>query len=241
VSKDHIFANKKNLVDDFNFGKETARVFDDMLDRSVPFYQEVQRMIGEMCADFAVPGTRVYDLGCSTCNTFLQIDAKLPEGVVCVGVDSSEEMLQKAAEKLTQNGFSKEYQLVHSDINKSIVIENASVVVLNLTLQFVRPLHREKVIRAIAQGLNPGGCLILVEKVLCQSSTLNRFFIKYYYEMKKRNGYSEMEISQKREALENVLIPYHFDENRDLLLSNGFKACDTFFRWYNFCGIVALK
>lgn len=240
MAKDNIFLNKKN-AEDFNFGKETARVFDDMLDRSVPFYQEVQRMIGEMCADFAVPGTNVYDIGCSTCNTFLQIESKLPDGVVCVGVDSSEEMLQKAAEKLTKSGFSKEYQLVHSDINKGIVIENASIVVLNLTLQFVRPLHRERIIRTIAEGLNPGGCLLLVEKVLCQNSTLNRFFIKYYYEMKKRNGYSEMEISQKREALENVLIPYHFDENKELLLNNGFKACDTFFRWYNFCGIVALK
>ncbi len=240
MAKDDIFLNKKN-AEDFNFGKETARVFDDMLDRSVPFYQEVQRMIGEMCADFAVPGTNVYDIGCSTCNTFLQIESKLPDGVTCVGVDSSEEMLQKAAEKLTKSGFSKEYQLVHSDINKGIVIENASIVVLNLTLQFVRPLHRERIIRAITQGLNPGGCLILVEKVLCQNSTLNRFFIKYYYELKKRNGYSEMEISQKREALENVLIPYHFDENKELLLNNGFKACDTFFRWYNFCGIVALK
>jgi len=239
--KDDIFAQKKPLIGDFNFGKETAQVFDDMLDRSVPFYQEMQRMIGELCGDFAVPGTRVYDLGCSTCTMFLSIDARLPEGVLCVGVDSSEEMLKKADEKLTQNGFSKDYQLVLGDLNKGVVIENASVVVLNLTLQFVRPLHRERVVRSIAQGLNPGGCLILVEKVLCQNSTLNRFFIKYYYEMKKRNGYSEMEISQKREALENVLVPYHFDENRELLLANGFKACDIFFRWYNFCGMIALK
>ncbi|HTL71587.1 MAG TPA: carboxy-S-adenosyl-L-methionine synthase CmoA [Candidatus Eisenbacteria bacterium] len=241
MPKDEIFNQKKKLIEDFNFGKETAEVFDDMLDRSVPFYQEVQRMMAELCADFAVPGTRVYDLGCSTCTTFLQIDPKLPEGVVCVGVDSSQEMLQKAADKLAKSGFVRELQLEQGDLNKGIVIENASVVIMNLTLQFVRPLNREKVIRGIAQGLNPGGCLILIEKVLCQNSTLNRFFIKYYYEFKKRNGYSEMEISQKREALENVLVPYHFDENRELLLNNGFKACDIFFRWYNFCGMVALK
>ena len=95
--------------------------------------------------------------------------------------------------------------------------------------------------RQFADGLNPGGCLILIEKVLSEDSTVNRLFMKYYYDMKKRNGYSEMEIAQKREALENVLVPYHYDENRALLLDNGFSACDAFFRWYNFCGMLAIK
>lgn len=105
----------------------------------------------------------------------------------------------------------------------------------------MRPLFRQKVIESIVSGLNPDGCLILVEKVLTENSTINRLFIKHYYEMKKRNGYTEMEIAQKREALENILIPYHYDENRKLLLDHGFRACDIFFRWYNFCGIVAIK
>ncbi|HEY8241052.1 MAG TPA: tRNA (cmo5U34)-methyltransferase, partial [Kiritimatiellia bacterium] len=136
---------------------------------------------------------------------------------------------------------SRPVQLECVDLNQGLTVENASVVILNLTLQFVRPLYREKIIRSIASGINDGGCLILVEKVLTENSTINRLFIKYYYEMKKRNGYSELEIAQKREALENVLIPYHYDENRSLLLENGFKACDIFFRWYNFCGIVAIR
>ena len=241
MPEDKLFRKPKNLVSDFNFGKETAEVFDDMLDRSVPFYKEMQRMIGEICADFAVPKTNIYDLGCSTCNTFLSIESQIPQGVTCVGIDSSEEMIKKADEKLEQSGFTKEYQLVCADLNKTFVVENASVVIMNLTLQFVRPLQRTKVIQNVAKGLNPGGCLLLIEKVLSQHSTLNRLFIKYYYELKKRNGYSEMEISQKREALENVLVPYHFDENRELLLNNGFKGCDIFFRWYNFCGMIALK
>jgi len=93
----------------------------------------------------------------------------------------------------------------------------------------------------MAAGLNNDGCLLLVEKMLSQNSTINRLIIKHYYEFKRRNGYSDMEIAQKREALENVLIPYHFDENRELLLRNGFKRCDVFFRWYNFCGILAIK
>lgn len=229
------------MIQNFNFGAETANVFDDMLDRSVPFYQEIQRMIGELCADFAVPGTNVYDLGCSTCNTFFAIEGGLPADVTCIGWDYSPEMIAKARAKLAARPFSRPVQLECLDINKGVSISNASVVILNLTLQFVRPLLRERVIRSIVAGLNPGGCLILVEKVLTENSSINRLFIKHYYEMKKRNGYTEMEIAQKREALENILVPYHLEENQALLLSNGISACECFFRWYNFSGIVAVK
>ncbi len=112
---------------------------------------------------------------------------------------------------------------------------------LILTLQFVRPLHRDRLIAEIFKGLNDNGCLILVEKVLGENSLFNRLFIKYYYDLKRRNGYSETEITQKREALENVLIPYQLQENRELLLRSGFRYVDVFFKWYNFCGIVAVK
>jgi tRNA (cmo5U34)-methyltransferase len=115
------------------------------------------------------------------------------------------------------------------------------VVIMNLVLQFVRPLHRTRVVESIASGINKDGCLILVEKVLSPDSLVNRLFIKYYYEMKRRNGYTELEISQKREALENVLIPYHYLEDRELLLQSGFRHCEMFFRWYNFCGLLAIK
>ncbi len=240
-NRDKLFDEKRSLIENFNFGKATAQVFDDMLNRSVPFYGEMQRMMAEMAGDFAVEGTNLYDLGCSTCTTFLHIDQSVNPGVTFVGVDSSQEMLDKAKQKLKAAGFKRDYELVCADINKGVEINNASVVIMNLTLQFVRPLYREKLIQSIARGLNDGGCLILIEKVLSEYSTLNRLFIKYYYDMKKRNGYSDLEIAQKREALENVLIPYHFDENRELLLKNGFKGCDMFFRWYNFCGMVALK
>jgi tRNA (cmo5U34)-methyltransferase len=241
ASKDKLFDEKRGKIDDFAFGESTAKVFDDMLDRSVPFYTEIQRMIGEMASDFAVPGSALYDLGCSTATTFLAIDKLVPPEVTFVGVDSSPDMLKRAEDKLRRAGVTRDVTLLCQDLNKDIPVENASVVILNLTLQFVRPLNRDRVVAGIARGVNEGGCLILVEKVLGADSTINRLFIKYYYEMKKRNGYSELEIAQKREALENVLIPYHFDENRELLRRNGFKACDIFFRWYNFCGILALK
>jgi tRNA (cmo5U34)-methyltransferase len=111
---------------------------------------------------------------------------------------------------------------------------------MSLTLQFVRPLHRERVMKTIFNGMRPQGCLILVEKVLAEETLMNRLFIKYYYDLKRRNGYSDIEIAQKREALENVLIPYRLEENRQLLLGAGFRSTEVFFKWYNFCGILAL-
>jgi len=239
--KDELFRGENRRIEDFNFGEKTAEVFDDMLERSVPFYAEVQRMIGEITADFAIPGTNLYDLGCSTGTTFVQIDALIPKGVSFVGVDSSESMLLRAKEKLAERGVTRPCELICADLNKGVNVVNASVVVMNLALQFVRPLYRTRVVQTIASGINPGGCLILVEKVLSPDSTINRLFIKYYYDMKKRSGYSVLEIAQKREALENVLIPYHYFENKDLLLECGFRHCEAFFRWYNFCGMLAVK
>jgi tRNA (cmo5U34)-methyltransferase len=241
LARDELFRVERRHAKDFDFGKDTAKVFDDMLDRSVPFYTEIQRMIGEIAADFAVPDTNLYDLGCSTCNTFIQIDSIIPEGVNFIGTDASEAMLVKAKEKMAECIITHPCELICSDLNKDVNIENASVVIMNLVLQFVRPLHRTRVVQKIVSGINKDGCLILVEKVLSPDSTINRLFIKYYYEMKKRNGYSEMEIAQKREALENVLIPYHYLENRDLLVECGFRHCEMFFRWYNFCGMVAIR
>ena len=110
-----------------------------------------------------------------------------------------------------------------------------------LTLQFIRPLRRQQLIRSVANGLHDNGCLLLVEKVLSRHSALNRFFITYYYGLKQRNGYSQIEIAQKREALENVLIPYRIEENTELLLGNGFRECEVFFKWYNFSGIIGIK
>jgi tRNA (cmo5U34)-methyltransferase len=240
-ASDDLFRRERRQVKDFDFGEDTANVFDNMLDRSVPFYAEIQRMIGEMAADFAVSGTNLYDLGCSTCNTFIQIDSVIAKGVNFIGTDASEAMLAKAKEKVASRTITHPCKLICSDLNKSVSIENASVVIMNLVLQFVRPLFRQRVIEEVASGINKDGCLILVEKVLSPDSTINRLFIKYYYEKKKRNGYSEMEIAQKREALENVLIPYHYLENRDLLVECGFRHCEMFFRWYNFCGMIAIK
>lgn len=128
-----------------------------------------------------------------------------------------------------------------ADLNRGARLENASLALLILTLQFIRPLHRDKLIEDVYRGLNENGCLILVEKVIGEDSLFNRLFINYYYDMKRRNGYSNLEITQKREALENVLVPYKLMENRELLLRTGFRYVDVFFKWYNFAAMVAVK
>ena len=239
--KDEVFAEARRLVTDFEFGKETAGVFDDMVGRSVPFYHEMQRMVRELAADFAAEGTNLYDLGCSTGTTLLALDRVVKPDVRFVGVDNSEAMLSQARRKLAPSEVKRRCELVCADLHEGPVIENASVVTMVLTLQFIRPLHRERLIRRIAQGTNENGCLILVEKLTTSNTLLNRLFIKYYYELKRRNGYSEIEIAQKREALENVLIPYRLEENRDLLLSSGFRHVEELFRWYNFGAMIAVK
>lgn len=237
---DRLFAESRSTIQDFNFGPDTAAVFDDMLGRSVPFYHEIQRMIAEMVEDLGVDGTNVYDLGCSTCATFRHL-AGVSKDVNFIGIDDSRAMLDRAETELAEAGFSRRYELREQDLHKGLLIENASVIILNLTLQFVRPLHRERLLKTIFDGLNHQGALILVEKVLARGTLESRLFIKYYHEMKRRNGYSLTEIAQKREALENVLIPYRLEENEHLLQATGFSSVEIFFKWYNFCGLVALK
>jgi tRNA (cmo5U34)-methyltransferase len=239
--KDEVFKQPQGDIADFNFGEKVASVFDDMLDRSVPFYSEMQRMIGEMAADFAVPGTNFYDLGCSTGTTMLMLDRQVPKDVRFVGVDNSEEMLKRCRAKLAEHGFNRPHELLCADLNQGVRIENASMVAMVLTLQFIRPLYRDRLIETILKGMNENGCLILVEKVLGEDSLINRLFIKYYYDLKKSHGYSELEIAQKREALENVLVPYKLLENREMLTRAGFRYCDVFFKWYNFSALVAVK
>jgi tRNA (cmo5U34)-methyltransferase len=240
MSRDDIFSRPQK-ASDFKFGQTVVSVFDDMVVRSVPFYMEIQRMMTEIAADFAVPGTQVYDLGCSTGTTLINLDKVLPPDVGFVGIDESEEMLKKCKMNFESEGVTRNFELKRVDLNQGVRIESASVVVMCLTLQFIRPLYREKLLKEICQQMNDNSCFILIEKVLGEDSLFNRLFIDYYYDFKRRNHYNEMEIAQKREALENVLIPYKLMENRELLLNTGFRYVDTFFKWYNFSGMIAVK
>ena len=241
MGKDEVFRDEIEKASDFKFGANVANVFDDMVNRSVPFYGEMQRMIAELSADHAKEGSDVYDLGCSTGTTLIGMDTMVNQNIRFIGVDDSQEMLDKCKSKLIEIGFNRDYELRCSDLSQGVRIQNASVVVLCLTLQFVRPIYRELLVKNIYDGLNPGGALILVEKILAEESRFNRDFINYYYNYKRRNSYSELEISQKREALENVLIPYKLSEDITLLRDRGFAHCEVFFKWYNFAGIIAVK
>jgi tRNA (cmo5U34)-methyltransferase len=241
MKTDEIYKSESMKSTDFAFDSRVVDVFDDMVIRSVPYYPEFQRMIAEIAASFAKPGSTIYDLGCSTGTTFLTLDQGIDSSVKFTGVDESTEMLEKCALNLEQNGVNRKYSLFAADLNHEVTIVNASVVILCLTLQFVRPLNRAKLIKSIYDQLNPGGIIILVEKVLCESAEFNRRFINYYYDFKRRNSYNELEIAIKREALENVLVPYKVSENIKMLGDAHFKSNEVFFKWYNFAGFVGIK
>jgi tRNA (cmo5U34)-methyltransferase len=230
------------MMHDFTFDQKVADVFDDMLERSVPFYGEMQRMTVELAQRFMQPGTAIVDLGCSTATTLLALARGIEDPTVrLVGLDSSRPMLEKARAKLAAAGVLQRCDLVEADLNADFKLPGASVVVMNWTLQFVRPLRRDGLVRKIYDNLVDGGCFILLEKVLGDESLLNRLYIDLYYDFKKRNGYSESEIAHKREALENVLIPYRIGENVEMLGRNGFPIRDVFFRWYHWAGFLGVK
>ena len=155
--RDKLFDKPDRAVTDFDFGEKTAEVFDDMLDRSIPLYSELQRMIGELANEFAVSGTNVYDLGCSTGITLQSLMGAIKKDVTFVGVDYSAPMLERAERRLESLGDTRPHRTVCADLNGDCDIKNASVIVLNLTLQFVRPLYRHNVISQIANAsrVNP--------------------------------------------------------------------------------------
>jgi tRNA (cmo5U34)-methyltransferase len=240
-NKDKVFDDKNNPMGDFRFNAKVASVFDDMVSRSVPFYEEMQRMTCELANDFAKSDTNLYDIGCSTATTMLALDEFIDPSVKFIGIDNSPDMLAKAEQKVKSNGTARKIEFVTADLHQGLELNNASVITMLLTLQFVRPLYRERIMKTIYEGLNENGALIIIEKLTSEDTVFNRLFIEHYYDFKRGNGYSETEISQKREALENVLIPYRVEENIELLKWAGFRRTELFFRWYNFCGIIAVK
>ena len=244
MKKDQIFLNSEKGTGTFEFNAEVAEVFDDMLERSIPFYSEQQAMIRSLCRNLLVPGTKVYDLGFSTATTLIGLSRELPASARLVGYDNSVPMLKRAKKNVEENHFQERIDLRHGDLNgqlSELSLENAGVVTMCWTLQFVRPLKRDNLIRWIYDALADDGVLIVTEKILTNSGHMNRFFIDLYYEFKRRRGYADAEIVRKREALENVLIPYRLDENVELFRRNGFDLVETFFQWFNFAGFLCVK
>lgn len=240
---DTIF-REMNRPQDFAFDEKVSSVFDDMVSRSVPFYREVQRMLADLSFKF-IPERdgAVCDLGCATGTTIelLANHPGRPADMRFIGLDNSAPMLDQARAKLAGLIDADHLDLREADLNDDFDMPRCNVALLNWTLQFVRPLHREAMLRRLHDALEPSGALLLSEKILVSDSYLNRAYIDLYLHYKRLAGYTDEEIQRKREALENVLIPYRVDENIAMLKRCGFHTVDVFFRWYNFASFVAIK
>jgi tRNA (cmo5U34)-methyltransferase len=213
-----------------------------MVRRSIPFYDEIQRMTVEIVSVFARPRSRIYDLGCSTGTTLSLLSGAIDlPALQFVGMDSSSAMLARARDRLSRAGLRRNLVLRKIDLNGEVEISRASAVILNWTLQFIRPLNRARLLRRIREGLLDGGCLIVTEKVRPNDPALEKLFGEFYHALKRRNGYSLLEIARKREALEKVLRPLRLEDNIALLHDAGFPAAEVFFRWYNFAGLLAIR
>jgi tRNA (cmo5U34)-methyltransferase len=245
VSKDRLFAGSDaDKPVRFVFDEAVASVFDDMITRSVPFYAEQQRMIAEIARVLLQPGTLLYELGCSTGATLIQVVRAVGADVHAVGYDSSTAMLARAADAVAHAGLSERIALEHGDLDRpaeTVALADAGVVVLAWTLQFVRPPRREALVRWIYDALPCNGALVVADKVLPRGAEMGEFFTARYFDLKRRNRYSEDEIARKRAALDDVLIPYGIDENLALFRRAGFETVETFFQWYNFAGFLCVK
>jgi tRNA (cmo5U34)-methyltransferase len=240
MAKDNIYSAEIDPVPPFEFNEEVVRVFNDMIRRSVPFYEEIICRQAQLTARFYQIGTRIYDLGCSNGN----LGAVLAEVMkdrpfAMVAVDNSAPMLEAYKARLEEKKETR-IQLLHADMEE-VEMEEASVVIVNLTLQFLSPERRDALIEKIHSALKPGGILLLTEKVVHREEELSKLQQAFYYGFKKEQGYSQLEISQKREALENVLVPETLEKHFARLQDSGFKKIDIWMKWFNFASLLAVK
>ena len=240
IHKDDIFLGN-NCPTKFEFNSGVAEVFDDMLERSVPLYRECQDLTVNWCKRLATPDRCLYDLGCSTGSLLLLLGESIPtiSRVPLIGVDNSAAMLSKAREKL--NNFPNSVNFIKANLDASFTFKDSCAIVMNYTLQFIPIENRASLLKKIYESLIPGGGFILNEKVLSENELLCETFVEMHHDFKKGHGYSKMEISKKREALENVLVPLKLSKTMTLVREAGFTTVDIFFKWNNFAGLIALK
>ncbi len=242
MKKDKFFAEEMNSIKSFEFSHDVAEVFDDMVSRSVPFYDEIHRIILDL-VDRKYENGAIYDLGCSTATTISILDKHFKKRGISspdyIGIDNSAPMLEKAQQKLKKNKV-ETAELICDDI-ADVNFRKSGMIIMNYTLQFIKPSARPDLLKKIYKSLDKGGMFILTEKIKCSGHTINDLLIELYYDFKRRNGYSELEISQKREALENVLIPITPEKQVELMKKAGFKKVEMIFRWYNFACYLGVK
>ena len=236
MEHDKVF--NKPIEKKFEFDEAVASVFDDMLSRSVPFYDEVRKLVIALILTEEAEGKKVLDLGSSTAKFLLDLHSKMQTGMKLKGLDNSQAMLDRAEQKC--QAFGAKIDLELADMLE-YTYTNEDIIVANYTLQFIRPMQRMELVKKLYEGLNEDGLFIFSEKVVFKDKKLDKDLIDIYYDYKKEQGYSEYEIAQKREALENVLIPFTIEENIQMCKEAGFKSVDTIFQWSNFVTFVSKK
>lgn len=239
--RDVIYGRVQTAVAPFEFDETVAAVFPDMLNRSIPGYQLTLPLIGLMAERYAQPNSRLYDLGCSLGGVTWAMRQRVNQpGCRLVAVDSSAAMIGRCRDLLANDYHPTPVDLIEADI-RDCPIEDASVVVLNFTLQFIPLPERTGLLRRIYEGLRPGGALVLSEKVVFAAPDHDERMTTLYYDFKRANGYSELEISQKRTALENVLVPETVGQHRARVRGVGFGSCEVWFQALNFVSLLGVR
>ena len=241
MKQDNLFSSTVNSIGDFSFDATVADVFPDMLRRSIPGYENIITMLGVLAAGYAQNNSCIYDLGCSLGAATLSVHRHtraLSLRHICI--DNSMAMIKRCQSKLQRHMPASSVKLICDDI-QNIKINNASVVLLNFTLQFLPQKSRLNLLKTIYQGLLDGGILILSEKLVFEDNKVNQQFINWHYQFKRANGYSDLQISQKRAALENVMIPDTLKSHQQRLKKAGFSQTHQWFQALNFSSLIALK
>ncbi|MBQ4488450.1 MAG: carboxy-S-adenosyl-L-methionine synthase CmoA [Ruminobacter sp.] len=237
---DNIFAAPRDRIGDFSFDDTVASVFPDMIKRSVPGYSNIVSAIGMFTGKFSKPGTALYDLGCSLGACTIEMKRYAAENCRVIGIDNSEAMVSRAKEIVKGYKGNAEVSIITGDIT-DFDFEPSSVMVLNFVLQFIEPAKRKALLKKIADALVPGGILILSEKFRFPDEKIQDTLFNLHLDFKRANGYSELEISQKRTSLENVLISDDIPTHISRLKECGFSHADVWYQCFNFGSIIAIK
>lgn len=231
------FPSTKN----WSFDAVVTDVFPDMLRRSIPQYEVMRRAVYDVGVNFVVPSTYLVDLGCSRGDGLAPFVSNFGSTNRFLGVDKSAPMIGVARERFTPEIEKGIVSILDQDLCVEYPQVESSLTLCILTLQFISPDQRLQILSQAHRSTVPGGALILVEKVLGASETIDCLMIRLYHELKRSNGYSPEEIERKRASLEGVLTPFSTEMNLDLLRSAGFREVDSFWRWMNFIGLIAIK
>ncbi len=245
MNEDKIYIDEKLGDEPFRFDDSVVQVFPDMLRRSIPGYAASLEAIGSLAARYVTAGTNCYDLGCSlgAATIAMRQGIRVPDCRI-FAVDNAPAMIERCEELLaTDNeapGTRTPVEILLGDI-RDVAIANATMVVMNYTLQFLDLAGRDALIQRIFDGLRPGGLFLLSEKVVASNPYMEDLLVDLHHEHKRRNAYSELEISRKRAALENVLVPETVAAHRERLGRAGFAHSGVWLRYFNFVSIVAIK